>query len=471
MKGWIYGAHTDKFDILDHMIEYPKPETRDLPRPPKWTKVIGVGIVVMGMAMGTGELILWPHLTVKHGLGILWLALIGITLQYFINQEVARHAAATGESFFFTSGHIIKWTPLFWLISAILLYMWPGWASILGTVASSLFGGGGYLMWAYISLALLLVITLLGKVAYLTLERALKIIVPAFILLLVAVSFLNLSWSTVTEAFKGLVNFGSIPSDIDISVLLGAIVFAGAGGMLNLCVSFWYRDKGVGMGEYVERIENPITGHPTASAPHTYRFELNEENMSRWKGWMRYIRIDQGVIFWLLGVISIVLMSANAVAVLVPRGLVPEGTNVATMQAEIFRSHFGVWGEKIYLAMAYLMLFSVMWTVLDALTRIVSDIIHTRMRVSIHKLYYSLILIFVAVQAILLPLNQPLTFLIISSVLGGVTMALYTPLLIYMNNVKLPKKLRPSWFTNLIMVCASVFYAYFTYLIIVKYLS
>ena len=41
---------------------YPALETRDLPEPKHWSKAVGVGIVVMGLAMGTGELILWPHL-------------------------------------------------------------------------------------------------------------------------------------------------------------------------------------------------------------------------------------------------------------------------------------------------------------------------------------------------------------------------------------------------------------------------
>jgi len=457
------------------MAEYPKPETKEVPIPPRWTKAIGVGIVVMGMAMGTGELILWPHLTAKHGLGILWLALVGITLQYFINQEVARHAAATGESFFSTSGRIIRWSPFFWLIAGILLYMWPGWASILGTIASKLFQTGDYLLWSYVSLGLLLAITFLGKVAYATLERSLKIIVPVFLVLLVVVSFLNLSGETLGNALAGLVNFGYIPGDIDIAVLLGAIVFAGAGGMLNLCVSFWYRDKQIAMGAYVDRIENPITGKPTASAAHAYQFETTDENMSRWKGWMRYVRIDQGIIFWLLGVISIVLVSANAVAVLAPQGLVPSGVEVATLQAEIFGAQFGALGEKLFLAMAYLMLFAVMWTVVDALTRIISDILHTNTkvgtRISIHKLYYSFIVIIVVAQAILLPMQQPLTFLVISSVLGGISMAIYTPLLIYANNTKLPKKIRPNIITNVVMVFAALFYIYFTYRIILNYFA
>lgn len=465
------------------MIEYPKPEIRDLPPPPQWKKALGVGIVVMGMAMGTGELIMWPHLSAKHGLGILWLALIGITFQYFINQEVARHAAATGESFFSTSGRVIRWSPLFWLVAGILLYIWPGWTSALGTIAEKLFGFGNYSIWSYVSLGLLLICTFLGKIAYTTLERVLKIIVPLFLVLLIIVSILNLSGGVIGDALSGLIRFGYMPQGIDIAVLLGAIVFAGAGGMLNLCVSFWYRDKGVGMGQYVERIENPITGKPTTTTLHTYTFDLSKENISRWKAWMRYVRIDQGIIFWLLGIISIVLVSANAVAVLTPQDLVPSGIQVATLQAEIFSSHLGIIGEKLFLGMAYLMLFSVMWTVLDALTRIISDIIHTQAQVgiytklfspfkniSIHKLYYTCIVIVVVIQALLLPLKQPLTFLVISSVLGGITMTLYTPLLLYINNTRIPKLVRPGIFTNIALVLATIFYFYFSYRIVELYI-
>jgi hypothetical protein len=455
---------------------------KELPRPPRWTKAIGVGIVVMGMAMGTGELIMWPHLITKHGLGILWLALVGITLQYFINQEVARHALATGESFFAMSGKIIRWSPLFWLGAAVLLYIWPAWASALGTILRELFGFGEYIVWALISLALLLILTFLGKVAYRMLEGTLKIIVPLFIALLVAVSFLNLSFKDIGDAFAGLLNFGHIPEGVDIAVLLGAVVLAGAGGMLNLCVSLWYRDKDAGMGAYVESITNPVTGRPISTAISSYSFALTQENMDRWKGWMRYVRIDQGVIFWLLGVISIVLLGTNAFAVLVPQGLVPEGAQVAVLQAQIFGSQWGIWGERLYLVMAYLMLFSVMWTVLDALTRIITDIVHTNAhigpqrkffkafgRYSVHKLYYVLIVVVVVIQAILLPFNQPLGFLVISSVLGGLAMALYTPLLFYISNFKLPKGVRPGIITNVILAAAAVFYTYFVIRIVVGY--
>ena len=169
----------------------------------------------------------------------------------------------------------------------------------------------------------------------------------------------------------------------------------------------------------------------------------------------------------------------NAYAVLAPQGLVPEGMDVAVVQAKIFGDAWGPVGYDLFLVMAFLMLFSVMWTVIDALTRIVTDIIHTNARAghsrgafrvferfSIGHLYYGIITLVVIVSALLIPLRQPLTLLVISGVLSGLTMAIYTPFLIYLNNTRLAKPLRSSWLTNVAMACISVFFIYFSYRVI-----
>lgn len=463
------------------MSAWPKFEEKELPAPPRLVKAVGVGIVVMGMAMGTGELIIWPHLVTSYGLKVLWFALIGITIQYFINQEVARHTLATGESFFTASARVVGISALFWFISAILLYIWPAWATALGTILSKLFGFGGYEMWAWLSLVLVLVITFSGKIAYEVLEKSLKITVPTFFVLLVAISFYNLTPELIKEAVVGLFSFGYVPENVDWQKLLGAIVFAGAGGMLNLCVSLWYRDKQAGMGHYVGRIVNPVSGKAEAVAVTGFKFPETALNLSRWKGWMRYVRVDQGLVFWFLGIVTLFLLAVNAYAVLSPQGIIPEGLDVAVAQAQIFGNQWGKAGEILYLVMAYLMLFSVMWTVLDALTRIATDIIHTNSRtgkfkklfawgssVSVHHLYYGLITAFVFMSALLVPFKQPLGFLIVSSVLGGLVMAIYMPILIYLNNMRLPRPLRPGWFTNTIMIASTGFYWFFAYRVIVE---
>ncbi|PJE51137.1 MAG: hypothetical protein COV29_02590 [Candidatus Yanofskybacteria bacterium CG10_big_fil_rev_8_21_14_0_10_36_16] len=463
------------------MDNYPKLQEKELPKPPHWTKAIGVGVVVTGLAIGTGELILWPHLITKHGLSLLWLALIGITCQYFINREVARHEVATGESFFTTSARIIQWSVFFWLFSAIALYIWPGWASAIATTLKELFGFGSHLGWSWATLALVLVLTFSGKVAYSMLEKSLKITVPTFFVLLLVISYLNLSWGEIKTALAGVVAFGTIPEGVDINVLLGAIVFAGAGGMLNLTVSLWYRDKQVGMGNYIGRVVNPITGKKEAVTATGFKFDTNNKaNMQNWRGWMRYVMIDQGLIFLCLGFVTLFLLSVNAHSVLSPMGLVPEGLEIAVVQANIFGNIWGPIGFKLFLVMAFLMLFSVMWTVIDALTRMVSDIIYTNARegkykgvfrvfnkFSIGQLYYGVIVIVAIIGAFLIPLKQPLTLLVISGVLSGLTMAIYTPFLIYINNKHLPKPLRPSWFTNVAMSGISVFFMYFAYKVIV----
>jgi Mn2+/Fe2+ NRAMP family transporter len=198
-------------------------ESKELPEAPHWSKALGVGIVAMGLAIGTGELILWPHLVTKHGLGILWTALLGITFQYFINQEVARLALARGESFFTTSSRLFKWLAPFWLVAAMVLYIWPGWASALGTIAAEIFGVGDYKIWAWICLGIILILTLTGKSAYQVLEKFLRIIVPTFFILLVISSILTLSFSDLIAAGSGLLNFGGLPLDIDPNVLLAYV--------------------------------------------------------------------------------------------------------------------------------------------------------------------------------------------------------------------------------------------------------
>ncbi|HET9411341.1 MAG TPA: Nramp family divalent metal transporter [Candidatus Saccharimonadales bacterium] len=453
------------------MKHFPLLTTRPLPSAPKWTKAIGVGVVALGLAIGTGELILWPHLVTIHGPGILWGALLGLTLQAFINFEVARHTLATGESFFTSSARLFKWFAPLWLVMAVLLYIWPGWASALGTILQALVGFGDPVVWSWATLLFVLAMTFLGKQAYRTLERSLMIIVPVFFLLLLFVSFNNIKLADISAGVAGLFNIGWIPANIDKSVFFSAIVFAGTGGMLNLCVSLWYRDKQAGMAAYSSPIKNPLTSQDQNQEVNGFAFVAKDQNLARWKQWLSYVRADQILVFWLLGFITLFLLSMNAYAVLVPRGLVPEGSDVAVMQAAIFGETWGVIGVKIFLLMAFLMLFSVMWTIISAFTRIISDILfvnsHTGplqplfsrfKNISQSKLYYSLIVLLVLTQAVLVPFNQPLTYLVLTSVLGGMVMAIYVPILLFLNNRRLAKPLRPNILSNLVLCVAAVAY-------------
>ena len=70
--------------------------------PPAWrlSKLIGPSFIILGVGLGTGELILWPYLVSNFGLNIAWVAVVGITLQFFLNMEIERYSLVTGESVF-----------------------------------------------------------------------------------------------------------------------------------------------------------------------------------------------------------------------------------------------------------------------------------------------------------------------------------------------------------------------------------
>ncbi|MGC9031716.1 MAG: Nramp family divalent metal transporter [Minisyncoccia bacterium] len=465
------------------MKDYLPLEEKELPKAIPLKKAIGVGIVITGLSIGTGELIMWPHLVTKYGLNILWAALLGIIFQYFINQEVGRLSLYTGESFFTTSSRFLKILPIFWFLSAIFLYIWPGWSTALGTTLTELFQIKNHIFWAKISLILIILLTFIGKKAYQLLENVLKIIVPLFFILLLINSFLNLTLQDIKNALKGLISLGYIPANINLEVFLGAIVFAGAGGLLNLCVSLWYKDKGLAMNHYAGQIVNPITGKNQKISINGFKFKINSENLKEWKKWMKIVKFDQGFIFLFLGFITLFLLSLNAYAILTPKNLVPEGLQIAVIQAHIFGEKWGKIGFDLFLIMAFLMLFSVMWTVIDAFVRIISDIIYVNSnqgpfekllaplkKIKLNHLYYFLIVFIVLTNLFLINLKQPLSFLTISSVLGGFTMTIYTPLILYINNFKLPKEIRPNWFTNLFLFLAFIFYLYFSILLIKNYL-
>jgi hypothetical protein len=68
----------------------PAVKTRDLPEPRRLGKYIGASVILSATAMGSGESILWPYITSQVGVGLLWLAVVGFTMQYFLNMEIER---------------------------------------------------------------------------------------------------------------------------------------------------------------------------------------------------------------------------------------------------------------------------------------------------------------------------------------------------------------------------------------------
>ena len=90
----------------DHL---PPMEYRDMPEPLPLRKVLGPSVILAGVGVGSGEYILWPYISANAGIGFLYLAVVGVTIQYFLNMEIERYTLATGETAI--AGFARSWKP------------------------------------------------------------------------------------------------------------------------------------------------------------------------------------------------------------------------------------------------------------------------------------------------------------------------------------------------------------------------
>src|SRR3954447_4707087 len=122
----------------DHL---PPMEYRDMPEPLPLRKVLGPSVILAGVGVGSGEYILWPYISANAGIGFLYLAVVGVTIQYFLNMEIERYTLATGETAI--AGFARSWKPwgILFCGFAIVPNVWPGWGTAGATIFSYLVGG------------------------------------------------------------------------------------------------------------------------------------------------------------------------------------------------------------------------------------------------------------------------------------------------------------------------------------------
>ena len=69
-----------------------------MPEPTGLRKCLGASVILITTALGSDELILWPYLTSQVGAGIVWLAVLEVSMQFFSNMEIECHTPVTGET-------------------------------------------------------------------------------------------------------------------------------------------------------------------------------------------------------------------------------------------------------------------------------------------------------------------------------------------------------------------------------------
>jgi hypothetical protein len=449
-----------------------------------WIGTVGPGIIVLGASVGSGEFLLGPAAFVQYGLPLLWVTAVAAFLQTVFNTELMRYTLATGEpvltGFMRTRPHASVWASLYALLYLIQLG-WPGWAGaaagaifflFAGRLAGAVDGGVVYLIGVGTFLACVLIL-LIGR----RIERTLEILNWILVVVIFGGFFaLGLvlvapeTWLAAAAGFLGLDlrtgEFSFLPPGADFFLIGAFAAYSGAGGMINVTLSNWARDKGYGMSQHTGYIAAAVGGRPVHLAHTGFRFTPDPESLARWRGWWRVVRVDQWGVYF-VGALLGMALPALLYVTFIPAGTDIRGLGVAAALADAIRDR----GAFLALLVAFLgawILFKTQLDLLDGMTRGLTDILWSGSRrlresptVDVRVVYYAVLGVVVVWGVIALRLTQPIVLLQLGANMAGIVFIIASLHLLYVNTTLLPAAIRPPLWRRIALVGVALFYGVF----------
>jgi hypothetical protein len=467
----------------------------ELPEPPmpkglSWIGVCGPGVIVLGVSIGSGEFLLGPATFVKHGLSLLWVTLVAVFFQTVFNTELMRYTVATGEpvvtGFMRTRPGKTFWA-WFYAVLYFLQIGWPAWAATAAGAIFFLFAerlaappADSAVIYS-IGIATFLacvVVLLIGKRIARTLEVLNWVLVASILGSFMVLGLIYVPAGTWLSAVVGFAGFDTargefnlLPEHVDI-LLLGALVgYSGGGGVLNLTLSNWARDKGYGMGSRVGHIAGAVGGEKVHLADTGFMFEPNAENAARWRGWWRIVRVDQWGIFF-VGALLGMMLPALLYVTFVASGTDIKGLAISAVLAQTIGATAGPWLGVGVALLGVWILFKTQLDCVEGMTRSITDILWTgsaRVRAwrggDVRAVYYTVLGVVVVWGIIALKLAAPVMLLQIGANIAGVIFIIASMHVLYLNTRVLPPELRPPAWRRVALVGMALFYAFFVTLV------
>jgi hypothetical protein len=197
------------------------------------------------------------------------------------------------------------------------------------------------------------------------------------------------------------------------------------------------------MAHYMGRLTGPITGR-AETIPASGYVPADDEGLKHLRSWRRYLLCDVSV-----GVagnlITTLLMCLLAYALLFPKGLLPQGYELAVVQSRFFEVTWGPAGRIVFLLIAAAFLADTWLATVDAVSRIHTDCLYaffprTQSR-SMRNWYLMLLLLLTAVTCVTMGFAEPGPLILLSAVIGFIGTVLFSAALIALNHVFLPRHL------------------------------
>ncbi|HEX9760498.1 MAG TPA: Nramp family divalent metal transporter, partial [Candidatus Acidoferrales bacterium] len=253
--------------------------------------------------------------------------------------------------------------------------------------------------------------------------------------------------------------------------LIGAFAaYSGAGGVINLMLSNWARDKGFGMGQVTGYIPAAVGGKKVKLAHTGSVFAVTPDNMGRWRQWWRIISLDQWGVFFIGALLGMALPAILYTSFL-PAGTDIRGLAIAAELAEAMLTRGGMAVGFVVALMGVWVLLKTQLDILDGMVRAITDILWTgsaRVRAwrggDVRWVYYSLLGLAVVWGVMALRLTQPIVLLQLGANTAGLVLVISGLHILYVNTRLLPPELRPPMWRRIALVGMVVFYGFFVWL-------
>ena len=456
--------------------------TADLTPPPPFSfrnalKVIGPGAIMAATSIGGGEWLVGPAAAVKYSSQIFLIATVAIVLQVIFNLEAIRYTLYTGEPII--AGVMrLKPGPRFWAVFYSLLgFFQLGWPALAGSAASTLLGAWIGRMpgaadqetHAWVATCLILSVVLVlsfGGTIERMLERFAWIMLGVVFTFLIVVNVAFVPAHHWLTTLGGFFSFAGLPQPIDWALIAALAATAGSGGLGNLTITNWIRDKGFGMGSHVGAIPSAVGGHAVQLSPVGTVFPATPSNVARWREWWRYVHIDQ---IWVWGLFCFLgmFLNVNLATAIVPRGTDLQGLAAGAYQAEYL--------SKIWPGFWFLTLFNGFWILFktqlgntDVLVRTSADALwmaHPKLQrgLGIRAVYYGILVAFTVWGVLAVRSASPFQLFKVLANVAGLVLAIAGLQIFFVNRRFLPRALRPALWREAMLLACVAFYAFFSW--------
>jgi hypothetical protein len=465
----------------------------EMPEPAPFTaknllKLIGPGLVLAGGSIGTGELILGPQVAARYHGAMLWVALVSILAQVVLNTEAMRYTLCTGEPVM-TGFLRCKPGPRFWVIFYLILDF-AGWFPTLAGLSAQVL----VVTWKHIGPTDLIPVELVRNVSILVFlgcaalslfgkkvfDTVQVIVGGKFIFVLLCMTYCALffvSARTWGQVLGGMIDVTRLPTDpktgktmIDWALVGGLAGFAGVGGLGNIMVSNFVREKGWGMGGQVGAIGSAVAGDEVTLDHIGTICKPGPETKRRFDGWFKYLITDQYLV-WALGSIIGVLLPCLLGAEYLridEHNVKDQWRWAAALSQDIGAVRGSLVGNAILIC-ALAILIPGQFYVIDITARKWTDVLWSTsawargLKTSkASRIYYGLaaaMVLYGLVCFLFFPNLSASTMMIIAGGLANLGIAMTMFQTLYVNRRFLPKEVRPTRIKETMLLFAGLFFS------------